>query len=306
MIAELPNTSTTDVAKKIVEVREAGGAISLGRVLTLVVCAEHGEPTEGAIEAAIGASSEHPSRVIVVTRGDRSADSRLDAEIRVGGDAGASEVVLLSLQGELADHPRSVVTPFLLPDTPVVVWWPGEAPTAPASDPMGSLGRRRILDANRCANPKTVLARRLATYSPGDTDLAWTQITHWRALLASAADRPPHTPLTEVVVAGPADSPGIDLLAGWLRSALSVPTRRTVGSFEVRLMREDGPTVLSLDMNNNAVLSMPGKPDGRVAMTRRELPLLLAEELRRLDTDDVYALALQGVVDVEFEGQAVA
>ena len=71
-------------------------------------------------------------------------------------------------------------------------------------------------------------------------------------------------------------------------------------------MREDGPTVLSLDMNNNAVLSMPGKPDGRVAMTRRELPLLLAEELRRLDTDDVYALALQGVVDVEFEGQAVA
>ena len=95
MIVELPDTSTNDVAKKIVEVRESGGAVSLGRVLTLVVCADHGEPTEGAIEGAIGASREHPSRVIVVSRGERSEDSRLDAEIRVGGDAGASEVVIL-------------------------------------------------------------------------------------------------------------------------------------------------------------------------------------------------------------------
>ncbi|GAB89944.1 putative OxPP cycle protein OpcA, partial [Gordonia rhizosphera NBRC 16068] len=36
MILEMSDTSTTDVAKKIVEVRESGGAISLGRVLTLV------------------------------------------------------------------------------------------------------------------------------------------------------------------------------------------------------------------------------------------------------------------------------
>ncbi|AZG44309.1 glucose-6-phosphate dehydrogenase assembly protein OpcA [Gordonia insulae] len=302
MIVELPDTSTNTVAKKIVEVRESGGAVSLGRVLTLVVCADHGEPTEGAIEAAIGASSEHPSRVIVVCIGDRDADSRLDAEIRVGGDAGASEVVVLTLQGALADHPRSVVTPFLLPDTPVVTWWPGAAPEDPATDPMGTLGRRRILDASKSSNPETVLARRLATYAPGDSDLAWTQITHWRALLASAVDRPPHTPILSVEVTGPARSPGVDLLAGWLRSALNVPTKRRVGSFEVRLQRDDGPTVLAVDQNNNAVLCMPGKPDGRVAMSRRELPLLLAEELRRLDIDEVYEQALSGVTEVEIEG----
>jgi glucose-6-phosphate dehydrogenase assembly protein OpcA len=303
MIVELPDTSTNVVAKKIVEVRESGGAISLGRVLTLVVCADHGEPTEGAIEAAIGASSEHPSRVIVVCRGDRDSESRLDAEIRVGGDAGASEVVVLTLQGDLANHPRSVVTPFLLPDTPVVTWWPGNAPEDPARDPMGTLGRRRILDASRSANPRTVLARRLATYAPGDSDLAWTQITHWRALLASAADRPPHSAITGVEVTGPGDSPGVDLLAGWLRSSLQVPTKRRLGSFEVRLIREDGPTVLAVDQNNNAVLTMPGKPDGRVAMSRRELPLLLAEELRRLDIDEVYEQALSGVTEIEVEGE---
>ncbi len=302
MILEMSDTSTTDVAKKIIEVRESGGAISLGRVLTLVVVAAHGEPTEGAIEAAIGASREHPSRVIVVSLGDRSADSRLDAEIRVGGDAGASEVVVLSLVGELANHPRSVVTPFLLPDTPVVTWWPGAAPEHPAEDPMGTLGRRRILDARRSCNPDTVLERRLATYAPGDSDLAWTQVTQWRALLASAVERPPHTAITSVEVTGPTESPGVDLLAGWLRSALDVPTRRRVGSFEIRLIRDDGPTVMALDPNGNAVLTSPGKPDGRVAITHRELPVLLAEELRRLDIDEVYELALRGVTEIEFEG----
>ncbi|MEE4022988.1 glucose-6-phosphate dehydrogenase assembly protein OpcA [Gordonia sp. PKS22-38] len=298
MIVELPDTSTVTVAKKIVEVRESGGAVSLGRVLTLVVCAEHGEPTEGAIEAAVGASSEHPSRVIVVASGFRDDTPRLDAEIRVGGDAGASEVVLLSLHGELANHPRSVVMPFLLPDTPVVTWWPGKPPANPATDPMGTLGRRRILDATKSGDPRTVLERRLATYAPGDSDLAWTQITPWRALLASAMDRPPHTPVIGVEVTGPSDSPSIDLLAGWLHSALQVPTRREVGSFEVRILREDGPTILALDQNNNAVICMPGKPDGRVAMSRRELPLLLAEELRRLDTDDTYESALKGVAEI--------
>ena len=139
MIVTLPDTTTNEVAKKIVMVRESGGAISLGRVLTLVVVAEHGEPTEAAIEAAIGASSEHPSRVIVISCDPRGEQSRLDAEIRVGGDAGASEVVLLTLHGELANHPRSVVTPFLLPDTPIVTWWPGAAPEDPAKDTMGKI-----------------------------------------------------------------------------------------------------------------------------------------------------------------------
>ncbi|MCR5976423.1 oxidoreductase [Gordonia jinghuaiqii] len=300
MIVELPDSSTGRVAKKIIEVRAAGGALSLGRVLTLVVCVEQGEPMEGAIEAAIGASREHPSRVIVVYRGVREADSRLDAQIRVGGDAGASEVVVLSLQGEMADRPASVVTPFLLPDTPVVTWWPGEGPERPADDPLGKLGHRRILDATKAADPGTVLARRLTSYSPGDTDIAWTRVTHWRAILASAVDRPPHSRIIEVEVTGAQDSPAVDLLAGWLRSALGVPTRRRRGSFEIRLHREEGPTILAVDEENNAILSMPGKPDGRIAMGHRDLPMCIAEELRRLDTDEIYAHALRGVPDVEF------
>ncbi len=84
------------------------------------------------MKAALEAAHEHPSRILVViTAARRGAKPRLDAEVRVGGDAGPGETVVLRLHGELADHADSVVLPLLLPDAPVVVWWPGKAPDIP-------------------------------------------------------------------------------------------------------------------------------------------------------------------------------
>ena len=162
----------------------------------------------------------------MVARGAKRASPRLDAQLRVGGDAGASEVIVLRLYGSLVDHGASVVTPLLLADSPVVVWWPGEAPDVPAEDPIGILGDRRITDANSAKRPIAQLAKRRETYRPGDTDIAWTRITRWRGLLASALDQPPHEKVTEVTVAGSADSPSTDLLAAWLGLALRCPAKR--------------------------------------------------------------------------------
>ena len=79
------------------------------------------------------ASHQHPCRIVAVARGNTRGTARLDAQIRLGGDAGASEVIVLRLYGPLVDHARSVVIPLLLPDSPVVAWWPGAAPAlAPA------------------------------------------------------------------------------------------------------------------------------------------------------------------------------
>jgi glucose-6-phosphate dehydrogenase assembly protein OpcA len=89
VIIDLPDTTVSQVAKQLVKVREEGGAVALGRVLTLVISARNGV-AEAAIDAANDASREHPMRVIVLTTGDGKA--RLDAQIRIGGDAGASEV----------------------------------------------------------------------------------------------------------------------------------------------------------------------------------------------------------------------
>src|SRR5690349_20077956 len=140
MIVELPETTTTAVNKKLDSLREEAGIVTMGRVLTLIIAPDSDAVLEESIEAANDASHEHPSRIIVTMRGDPYADKpRLDAEIRVGRDAGAGEVVILRLSGALSGHANSVVVPFLLPDIPVVAWWPDIAPVAPAQDPLGKL-----------------------------------------------------------------------------------------------------------------------------------------------------------------------
>src|SRR5690606_28004394 len=111
--------------------------------------------------------------------------SRLDAEVRVGADAGTGETVVLRLYGEVADQAQSVVLPLLLPDAPVVVWWPVNAPLNPAKDPLGSLAQRRITDTYTSENPVEELSARARAYTPGDTDLSWTRITPWRSMLAA-------------------------------------------------------------------------------------------------------------------------
>lgn len=297
MIIDLPETSTREISKKLVEIRRSGGEVALGRVLTLIIVTEPGEVAEAAVRASNAASREHPCRVIVVIRGATNAPTGLSGQIRVGGDAGASEVVVLELSGELAAHAEAVVTPFLLPDTPVVTWWPGDAPASPAQDPLGRLSSRRITDARAAADPGLALAARRSAYRPGDTDLAWSSVTPWRAMLVSALDRPPHSPVLSATVGGPADNPGLDLFAGWLAHYLQVPVTRTDGTWLIRLERGNGPVEMTVD-EIGGVLRSPGHPDGRAPFQRRTTAESLAEELRRLDDDRVYLNALQGLSGV--------
>ncbi|MBM7369127.1 glucose-6-phosphate dehydrogenase assembly protein OpcA [Gordonia hydrophobica] len=297
MIVDLPDTTTEEISKKIVSLRRTGGAVTLGRVLSLVIDLDDGDHVEDAVAASNKASREHPCRVIMVVRHDRSEHSRLDAELRVGGDAGASEVVVLHLTGRLADHPHAVVTPFLLPDTPVVTWWPGRAPARPSDAPLGRLASRRITDSRRSGDPGALLSARRVGYAPGDTDLAWAAITQWRAMLVSALDRPPHTDIVSASVTGPHDLAGLDLFAGWLASALDVPVTRVDGDMSVTLVRSDGELSMSVGPEGG-VLRSTGHPDGRSHWARRTTAECLAEELRSLDADEVYESALHGLSGV--------
>ena len=156
MILDLPSTTTSQVNRKLVELRESGGAVALGRVLTLVIVTDDGARTEEAVDAPNDASRENPCRVIVVARGAKKAAPRLDAQIRVGGDAGASEVIVLRLYGPLADQGASCVVPLLLPDAPVVAWWPFEGPTVPSQDPIGALASRRITEKRGVVCPASI------------------------------------------------------------------------------------------------------------------------------------------------------
>ena len=297
MIIHLPDTTTNAINKRMVELRDEGGAVALGRVLTLIIDARTGD-AEAAITAANNASREHPCRVIAVTTGAETTDNRLDAEVRIGGDAGASEVLKLVLHGELAQHGAAVVMPLLLPDAPVVVWWPHEAPDNPAQSPLGRIGQRRITDTNACGDPCGKLRELQKNHTAGDTDLAWTRLTPWRALLAASFDLPPFENANRAVVVGATDSPSTDLIGAWLAHNLRCEVERVGvadvrGLQEVRIERDSGPIVLARpNGSDTAQLRQPGQPDRDVALPIQSLTESLTEELRRLDPDDVYGETL--------------
>ena len=299
MIVDLPNTTTSQISKTLVKIREEGGAVALGRVLTLVISTVLGEEEE-AIEAANDASREHPMRVIVVSVGPddkrTEKDARLDAQIRVGGDAGASEVIVVRAYGDVATDQEGLVTGLLLPDAPVVVWWPGAAPEVASTSALGSIAQRRITDAASSSNPLAALHRIVDTYQPGDTDFAWTRLTLWRAQLAAVLDQPPYEPVTSIEVHGAADSPSTALLAAWLKLQLKVDVTLEVSSKAhgasgiqgVILHRESGAIELDRILPNVATLVQPNQPTHDISLPRRSLRDCLAEELRRLDPDELF------------------
>ncbi|QKJ19602.1 glucose-6-phosphate dehydrogenase assembly protein OpcA [Microbacterium hominis] len=296
MIVDLPDTTVSKISRALVNVREEGGAVALGRVLTLIIITRHGAMEE-VIEAANDASREHPMRVIVLMISDPDAPSCLDAQIRVGGDAGASEVVTLTVRGEAGNaNLESLVTGLLLPDAPVVAWWPNKTPGEPARTSIGRIAQRRITDAATKSDPAAWVAQLGGAYAPGSTDLAWTRLTHWREQLASILDQPPYEPVTAVRVRGASDSPSTALLAAWLRLVLDVPVDWAYldpsewphGIKSVTLVRESGEINLERPSSNVAVLTQPGQPSHELSFPRRTLRECLAEELRRLDPDLLY------------------
>ncbi|MER6205262.1 glucose-6-phosphate dehydrogenase assembly protein OpcA [Streptomyces sp. NPDC001073] len=304
MKIDLTDTTASKINKALVKGRRAIGTPAVGMVLTLVVVTDE-ENAYDALKAANDASHEHPSRtLVVIKRVSRSSrnrtQSRLDAEVRVGADAGSGETVVLRLYGEVSDHAQSVVLPLLLPDAPVVVWWSVDAPRDPANDPLGALSQRRVTDSYAAEKPVDELRSRAESYEPGDTDLAWARITPWRSMLAAALDQV-SSEIVSAEVAGEESNPSVELLAMWLADRLHVHVRRAVsagpGLTQVRLETTGGPITLHRSDGAMATLALPGQPDRAVALKRRETSELLAEELRRLDPDETYASALRFGVD---------
>ncbi|MGW7529420.1 glucose-6-phosphate dehydrogenase assembly protein OpcA [Streptomyces sp. NPDC054783] len=301
MKIDLTDTTASKINKALVQGRRAIGTPAVGMVLTMVIVTDE-ENAYDSIKAAEDASHEHPMRTLVVikrhvrTLRDRT-HSRLDAEVRVGSEAGTGETVVLRTYGEVSDHADSVVLPLLLPDAPVVVWWPVDAPDAPAEDPLGALAQRRITDLYAFERPMEVLETRARNYAPGDTDLAWTRLTLWRSMLAAALDQA-RVRITSAAVEAEADNPSAELLARWLEARLKVSVDRVVTAgpvvTAVRLGTQNGEIRIDRPEGPLATLSLPGQPPRTLALKVRPTSELIAEELRRLDADEMYAVALKG------------
>jgi len=299
VIVDMPDTTVTSVSKKLVQLRDSAGVVALGRVLTLIIETEFGE-IETAVAAANGASRLHPARIIVLASEPKGGArlARLDAQIRVGGDAGASEVVVLRAYGAAASNPESLVTGLLLPDAPVVSWWPSGGPDNPIATPFGQIAQRRITDSAR--HSPSFLKKLAKNYQPGDGDMAWTRLTLWRSQLAALFERHLNRTVTAVEVMGGSKSPSADLLAAWLTLRLGVSceiTRKHNGKqihgvAGVKITFEDG--FLSIMRSSElAKIKQTGAPNSQVLLPRRSNQDCLIEDMRYLGEDFSYGEVLK-------------
>ena len=207
---------------------------------------------------------------------------------------------MLRLYGQLAEHGDSVVVPFLLPDAPVVAWWPGTPPgPARRRTRSGGMAQRRITDAAATRKPVQTLeqcaprARARATPTwPGAASRCGAGCSRRRSTSRRTS---PSTAAHRHGRQSTARAPSC--MAAWLALTLRCPVSRTrtpagSGLISVVLERESGPVELVRPEGNVATLTQPGQPDRRVSLPPRADRDCLAEELRRLDPDEIYAEVL--------------
>ena len=210
-------------------------------VLTLVVVAPRPEIAERALAAINALHQRHPSRAIVVSPADPDGPSTLDAHIyaecQVSDRSDAemcTEQILIKTGGELSQHLSRVVTPLLIHDLPVVLWWPDD----PAfglrhfADVVGTADRLLVDSGSfnedggkRLAGLATVVSEGVSV-----TDIGWLRLTLWRELLAGLFDHPlltrelEHIRSVRIDFARPTSTVRVSKAAfylGWLASRLS-------------------------------------------------------------------------------------
>ncbi len=289
MTLRLERTNASAVANAISEERHRKGATATGMVMTLVIVADE-EYQADATQAAASSAGDHPCRILTVIPRPGRGEPRLDAGISVGDSEGPGELVRLRLRNSLSDHAASVVLPLLLSDTPVVAWWPAGHPADLATDPIGRLASRRIIDTTSTDAFVPALIERKAHLATGDTDLSWTRLTPWRAALAATLDQP-YDPITEAEVHSE-PIPAAPLMRTWLEWRLGVP---------VSYLESEGPAINKITLRTTSGAITISRPTGHMATVETQrhraqgvVPSAtrgegsISEELRRLDPDDTY------------------
>lgn len=287
MIINLTDTNAREIMASLLKARRNIGPAN-GMVFTLVVVAE-AEHYGEVFEAAMDAGRAHPSRIIVALYSD-SETPQLDAELHTG-ESVPGDIIVLRILGQLRYHADSVVLPLLLPDSPTVVWWPHNAPANLVADSLGALATRRITDAAGTPDPQAALMARAVHHAPGDSDLTWTRLTPWRALLAAALDQYPCTITGASIEAAP-DNASATLLRTWLGCRLNLEVNMVhtggPGITGVRLHTYDGDIAILREDGFMATYVVPGQVRRAVALKRRSMTQLITEELQHTDPDEVF------------------
>ena len=111
----------------------------------------------------------------------------------------------------------------------------------------------------------------------------------------------PCEPINSALVSGLKGEPSLDVLAGWLANRIAGPVTRAGGALKVELVRPSETVSLSRPQTGvTATLRRTARPDALLPLARREAKECLAEDLRRLDADEIYYQALRGIDKVQY------
>jgi glucose-6-phosphate dehydrogenase assembly protein OpcA len=175
-------------------------------VMNLVVIARRPEIAERGAATIQALTGRHPSRTIVVQSADPDGPSWIDARVeahcilpREDAPETCAETIHLIAGGEAGRHLSALVTPLIIHDLPVTVWWPGEPPfTSRASIDLLTVADRLVVDGSTWNGDGLERLGEMATI--GETarlavsDFAMVRQSRWREAIASIFDDPDFLP----------------------------------------------------------------------------------------------------------------
>ena len=170
-------------------------------VMNLVVIAGSPEVGERCADAIGHLAGRHPSRTLIVLPSDPDGPSWVDAEVqahcvlpRDSSSEACSERIYLKAGGDVGRHLEALVTPLLIHDLPVTIWWPGDVPfrSVRAQAVLG-LADRLVVDATSWSGDGLARLRAMASLDRSDLtlcDFALIRQSRWREAIASTFDLP--------------------------------------------------------------------------------------------------------------------
>lgn len=176
-------------------------------VMNLVVVAREPETGDRTAETISRLTGRHPSRTLIVLSADPDGPPWLDARIqahcvlpRADAPETCTEMIFLTAGGETGRHLSALVTPLLVHDLPVTVWWPGEPPlsTEPTEDLLDATDRLVVDGSGWTGDGLDRLRQLAALYDRHDRlairDFALVRQSRWREAIATIFDLPEFLP----------------------------------------------------------------------------------------------------------------
>jgi glucose-6-phosphate dehydrogenase assembly protein OpcA len=246
-------------------------------VLTLLAIVNNAHEVERATNTIADLTSRHPNRAIVINTDTNHDPELLDAWVQAhcqipnpGRPQVCCEQITIAAGSQAQSLVPGTVLPLLVPDLPVILWWPNGDPFKSSLFlRLRELADRLVIDSATSEEPLQTLLQLHSLLADQQAcnigDMVWGRLTAWRELIAQFFDPPAMVPhlsqITRLWIAyayipeqGRDPSQAL-LLAGWLGSRLgwklAGPLLEDGDEISIAFQRPDGVAV-SVELTGRA------------------------------------------------------